>query len=70
MKIYVNGEGRELEDGATVRDAALSIGVEPGVRGMAIAVDGEVIPGATLAQVFLKDGQRVEIVKAIQGGAL
>lgn len=69
MKVDVNGEPLELDDGASVRDAALAIGVEPEHRGVAVAVDGEVVPRGELGAVELTDGQRVEIVAAIQGGA-
>lgn len=68
MRVSVNGRPVELDEGATIRDAALSLGVEPEARGVAVAVDGEVIPRSLLATAELREGQRVEIVAAIQGG--
>ena len=69
MRLIVNGTERELESGASVADVARSIGVEPGARGIAVAVDGEVVPSSELASVELSEGQRVEVVTAIQGGS-
>ena len=68
MKVEINGTERELDDGASVRDAAEAIGVEPG-RGVAIALDGEVVPRGEIDAVPLREGQRVEVVVAIGGGA-
>jgi sulfur carrier protein len=69
MRVLVNGEPTELDDGATVRDAANAIGVEPAARGVAVALDGEVVPRSMLDARRLTEGQRVEIVAAIQGGS-
>ncbi len=69
MRVSVNGEPVELADGASAADAARTAGVEPGERGVAVAVDGEVVPAARLAETVLREGQRVEVVRAIQGGA-
>lgn len=68
MRVEINGEERELGEGASVRDAAEAIGVEPG-RGVAIALDGEVVPRSELGATLLQAGQRVEVVAAIGGGA-
>lgn len=68
MRVTVNGESVELDEPATVRDAVVEAGVEPGARGLAIAVDGEVVPRAEIEKRPLRAGQRVEVVAAIQGG--
>lgn len=69
MIIKLNGREVEVPDGATVADAARAAGIEPGRRGVAIALDGEVVPGGLLAETGLSPGQRVEVVEAIGGGA-
>ena len=69
MIIELNGREIEIADGASVTDAAVEAGVEPGRRGVAVAVDGEVVPGGRLVATALKEGQRVEIVEAIGGGS-
>lgn len=70
MRVVVNGEPMELPGGATVAEAAQAVGVHSGARGVAIAVDGEVIPRAMHEIVELGEGQRVEVVAAIQGGSV
>ena len=69
MIVHVNGEQTALPDGANVIDAVAVAGVEPGQRGIAVALDGEVVPRAQLAETPLSEGARIEIVAAIQGGA-
>jgi sulfur carrier protein len=68
MTIWVNGKERELSRGATVADAVEVSGAAPDGRGIAAAVDGEVVPRARWQETELTDGQRVEVVQAVQGG--
>lgn len=69
MRIELNGETVELPEGATVEDAARAAGAEEVGRGVAVALDGEVVPRGELAGTRLREGQRVEVVAAIGGGA-
>ena len=66
--ITVNGSAAELPVGARIADVLDALGVEPGRRGVAIAVDGEVVPRTAWATTSLQDDARVEVVQAIQGG--
>jgi sulfur carrier protein len=66
--ITVNGDPTEVPVGARIADVLDQLGVEPGRRGVAIAVDGEVVPRAEWDTTSLRDGVRVEVVQAIQGG--
>jgi sulfur carrier protein len=70
MRISVNGDVREVRDGATVAELVrLAAGVEtPSARGTAVAVDSEVVPRSAWETTPLRDGQRVELLRAIQGG--
>jgi sulfur carrier protein len=68
MNVLLNGEPRELEDGATVESALGALDVPGGVRGVAVAVDAEVVPRGEWARTHLHEGARVEILRAIQGG--
>ncbi len=68
MRVVLNGEGRDLDDGATVRAAVTATGAPSEGRGVAVALDGEVVPRRRWDDVPLKDGQRVEVVQAVQGG--
>jgi sulfur carrier protein len=68
MNVTVNGQRRELEESASVREAVAIAGAAPDARGVAVAVDGEVVPRGRWDATTLQDGQRVEIVQAVQGG--
>lgn len=66
MRIEVNGEPREVAAGATVGDLLDTL-VEDR-RGVAVAIDGEVVPRSGWDEAELHDGARVEVVGAVQGG--
>lgn len=68
MNVELNGEGVELADGASVADAVAAAGADSGRRGVAVAVDGEVVSRSGWDRTPLSEGQRVEVVEAIQGG--
>ena len=68
MRVVLNGSETDLADGATVQ-AALDVLALPGAgRGVAVAVDAEVVPRGQWEATELHDGARVEILRAIQGG--
>ena len=64
----INGERRELAPGATVASVVELLNVASGGRGVAVALDGEVVARSRWAQAQLHDGALVEVVAAIQGG--
>jgi len=66
--IFVNGEQREVAAGATLQEVLVGHGDAEPRRGIAVAVDGSVVPRARLAETALSEGARVEIVTAVQGG--
>jgi sulfur carrier protein len=68
MRVVLNGEARELPQGATVSDAVRESGAPPEGRGVAVAVDREVVPRGRWHDTRLADGQHVEVLQAVQGG--
>jgi sulfur carrier protein len=68
VTIELNGRRVELTDHATLADAVGEAGVEPEARGVAVALDGEVVPRGEWDGVELREGQSVEVVGAVQGG--
>jgi len=66
--ILLNGRHSELTEGESVLAALGHLGLEADARGVAVAVDGEVIPRARWESVPLRDGARVEVLTAMQGG--
>jgi sulfur carrier protein len=66
--VTINGERRELDERATVAAAVRAAGAPDG-RGVAVALDGEVVPRGEWATTEIRDGQEVEVLRAVQGGA-
>jgi len=67
MKVILNGEPTLLADDATVATVVAGLDVPEG-RGVAVAVDAEVIPRGEWAAHKLTGGAKVEVLRAIQGG--
>lgn len=66
MNLTVNGETRRVDDGLSVDDLVAAVA---GRRaGVAVAVDGAVVPRSAWAATPLRAGSRVEILDAHQGG--
>jgi sulfur carrier protein len=68
VNVTVNGEPRQLPAGATVASVVELLDVTPGARGVAVALDAEIVTRAQWADTALHEGARVEVVAAIQGG--
>jgi sulfur carrier protein len=66
MTVTVNGQVREISDGTTV--AALVAGLGTGGRGVAVAVNAEVVSRSQWDGTPLQPGDRVEVLGAAQGG--
>lgn len=66
MKVIVNGTPRELPGGAAVHDAVQLVTAAP--TGVAVAVNDEVVSRAAWPSTPLSDGDRVEVLTAVQGG--
>jgi sulfur carrier protein len=68
MIVTLNGEDVRLPDDATVAEAVAASGAPEPYRGVAVAVDGEVVPRGEWETTTLRPGQRVEVLQAVQGG--
>jgi sulfur carrier protein len=66
MRVTINGTARGIPGEATVADLVTEL--TPHRRGVAVAVNGEVVPRAGWDGAPLRDGDRVEILTAAQGG--
>jgi sulfur carrier protein len=74
MIVYVNGERRELPAQATVSsvlELLSSEGDSPAAasRGLAVALDDEVVPRSRWSATPIAEGARIEVLAAIQGGS-
>ena len=65
--IIVNDEPRPLGSPASVAGLIAELGLE-GRRGIAIAVNGSVIPRGAWPEQALREGDRVLVIRATQGG--
>jgi sulfur carrier protein len=68
VRVLLNGAETELADGATVASALAVLDLPGAGRGIAVAVDAEVVPRGQWPAHELHDGARVEVLRAIQGG--
>jgi thiamine biosynthesis protein ThiS len=66
IRVRINGEDRELDDGATLGELLVSLGLAE--RRIAVAVNRDVIRRAERAATRLAAGDRVEILEAVGGG--
>ncbi len=65
MRIWLNGQARDVE-AESVADVVAAL--TAATRGVAVAVDGTVVPRSEWAGTELRDGARVEVLVATQGG--
>jgi thiamine biosynthesis protein ThiS len=65
--VTVNGKPRELE--RSLRVAAFLKALDINARQVAVAVNGEVVPRSEWERVSVNDGDTVEVVRAVGGGA-
>jgi sulfur carrier protein len=68
MTIQVNGAPTDVADGTTVADLLAGLDLPAQARGVAVAVDAEVVPRGEWPRRVVADGAQVEVVTAIQGG--
>jgi sulfur carrier protein len=66
-QIRVNGETEPLA-AATLEQLLEEKAVDTGQRGVAVALNGAVVPRGAWRETALKPGDSVEIVRARQGG--
>lgn len=66
IEITLNGERREVVPGTRVDALVASLGLDP--RAVAIERNGDVLPRARFGEVELQAGDRLELVRFVQGG--
>jgi thiazole synthase len=66
ITIMVNGEHKRVAAGMSIADLARELGLIP--EKVAVERNLEVVPRSTIAQVYLEDGDELEIVHFVGGG--
>jgi len=68
MKVVVNGDIVELRDGALVADAVAAVRPSNEMRGIAVAVNGDVVPRSAWSDTELASEDQIEVLTAVAGG--
>lgn len=66
MTISVNGEPRDIAPGTML--AAVVAGLTQATKGVAAALNETVVPRGQWPVTSVEDGDRVEVLTAVQGG--
>ncbi|MGH7764274.1 MAG: sulfur carrier protein ThiS [Candidatus Dormibacteraceae bacterium] len=66
IALQINGKRVELDGPTSLPDYLGRLGVDP--RAVAIEHNGEIIERSALANVVLRDGDQLEIVRMVGGG--
>jgi sulfur carrier protein len=66
--ILLNGKSADVQPGETLAGVLAGLGLDVQARGVAVAVDGEVVPRAGWETYALAENARVEVLTAMQGG--
>ena len=66
MSVRVNGDISDIDVGSTVE--AVVDAVAPSPRGIAVAINGEIVPRSSWTATTVVDGDEVEVLGAAQGG--
>jgi sulfur carrier protein len=67
LRVRANGRGFEVQPGTTVAGFVRSRGLDP--RFVVVERNGEALPRALYEEISLADGDRLELVRAVAGGA-
>ena len=66
MKIRVNGEVAEVNNGITVRDLVVFLNIDP--KGVAVERNLEIVPRSLHIDTVLAEGDKLEVVEFVGGG--
>jgi sulfur carrier protein len=68
VEAEVNGAVRRLVSGISVARLVAEVAPEDAAPGVAVAVNGEVVPRPRWPERKIQHGDVIEIVRAVQGG--
>jgi sulfur carrier protein len=66
VKVLANGRPLDLPEGATLRELLEELGLT--ARAVVVERNGEPVPRAAFAGLVLREGDRLELVRPVQGG--
>ncbi|HJN02011.1 MAG: sulfur carrier protein ThiS [Nitrospinota bacterium] len=68
MKIIVNGNEKNMDEGADLIDLLTQSKLNNDKPGVAVAINDDVISTSKWKNIKLKQNDRIEIIRAVQGG--
>ncbi|HRX75054.1 MAG: sulfur carrier protein ThiS [Hyphomonas sp.] len=70
MRITLNGEARDIQQGTTIAMLVVMLSGEEvrDPRGVAIERNLEIVPKSEHASTVIEDGDRIEVVQFVGGG--
>ncbi len=68
VKIKVNGEERTIEGQVSISELLKILDIEFREIGLAVSINGEIIPKSMYSKTYIKEGDCVEIVQLVGGG--
>jgi len=69
MEISVNGTARTFDPHPTnVKDLLGKLGIDPGLNGIAVALNLSVVPRSQWEHTSISQGDEIEVITARQGG--
>jgi sulfur carrier protein len=66
--VDVNGEARPMPAAGQLAALLRELEIDAETKGVAVAVNDEIVPRARWESTRLQPGDRVEVVRAVQGG--
>lgn len=66
MQITLNGQSQQASDGIVLSELVRQ--VSDRITGIAVALNSEVVPRGSWDETVLSDGDRIDVLTAVQGG--
>jgi thiamine biosynthesis protein ThiS len=66
VEVIANGDPIRLAEGATITDLLQALGL--GAKWVVAELNGEPVDRSAMPRTVLKDGDKVELVRAVAGG--
>ena len=67
MNVTINGKPESVT-AVTIADVVAAMGKDPAGKGLAVALNGEVVPRRTWAERTITDDDRIELLEAVKEG--
>ena len=66
--MYINGSNLNFLSSETLTQVCARVGIDPTAKGIAIAVNEQIIPRHRWNEIYPEEEDRIEIIHAAQGG--